>query len=86
MVNCISTQSDKEYALSRIQFLEKFELNHITDITLKQKLCDLLREYKDVFSKSEDDIGLIPFYEHAIQTTGLPMAKKPYRIPYKHIE
>ena len=31
-------------------------------------------------------LGLIPFYEHAIQTTGLPVAKQPYRIPYKHKE
>ena len=85
-MNNINIQVDKEYPLTRIQFLEKFELSHITDIPLKQKLCDLLWEYKDVFSTSEDDIGLIPFYEHAIQTTGLPVAKQPYRIPYKHKE
>ena len=53
---------------------------------MKQKLCDLLWEYNDVFSRSEDDTGLIPFYEHAIQTPGLPVAKKRYRIPNKHKE
>ncbi|KAK2719363.1 hypothetical protein QYM36_004996 [Artemia franciscana] len=64
----------------------KAYVNHITDIPLKKKLCDLIWEYKDVLSTSEDDIGLIPFYEHAIQTTGLPVAKQPYYIPYKHKE
>jgi len=53
---------------------------------LKQKLFNLLWEIKDVFSTSEDDMGLFPFYKHAIQTTGLPVAKQPYRIPYKHKE
>ena len=85
-MNIINIEVDKEYPLTRIQFLAKFELNHITDIPLKQKLCDILWEYKDVFSISEDDIGLIQFYEHAIQTKGLPVAKQPYRIPYKHKE
>ena len=85
-MNNINIQVDKEYPLTRIQFLEKFVLNYITDIPLKQKLCNLLWEYKDVFSTSEDDIGLIPFYEHTLQTTGLPVAKQPYRIPYKHKE
>ena len=61
LVNNINIKVDKEYHLTRIQFLEKFELNHITDIPLKQKLCDLLWQYKNVFSTSEDDIGLIPF-------------------------
>ena len=66
LVNNINIQVEKEYPLTRIQFLEKFELSHIADIPLKQKLCDLLWEYQDVFSKSEDDVGLIPFFEHAI--------------------
>ena len=35
---------------------------------------------------SEDDMGLFPFYKHAIQITGLPGAKHPYRIPLKHKE
>ena len=86
LVNNINVHVDKEYPLTRSQFLEKFELSHITDDSLKQKLCDLLWEYRDVFSTSEDDIRLIPFYEHAIQTTGPPVAKQPYRIPYKHKE
>jgi hypothetical protein len=85
LVNNINTQ-EKEYPISKTQFLEKFDLNHITDILLKNKLCELLWEFKDVFSTSENDIGLIPFYEHAIQTTGLPVAKQPYRIPYEHKE
>ena len=85
-MNNINVHVDKEFSLTRSQFLEKFELSHITDVSLKQKLCDLLWKYRDVFSTSEDDIGLIPFYEHAIQTTGPPVAKQPYRIPYKHKE
>ena len=64
-MNNINVQIDKEYPLTRSQFLEKFELSHITEVSLKQKLCDLLWKYRDVFSTSEDDIGLIPFYEHA---------------------
>ncbi|KAK2705021.1 hypothetical protein QYM36_017165 [Artemia franciscana] len=46
----------------------------------------LIMGIKNVFSTFEDEIGLIPFYENAIQTTGLPLAKQPYRIPYKHKE
>jgi hypothetical protein len=69
LVNNINTQ-EKEYPVSKTQLLKKFDLNHITDILLNNKLCELLWEFKDVFSTSENDIGLIPFYEHAIQTTG----------------
>ena len=53
---------------------------------MKQKLCELLWECKDVSSTSKDDIGLIPFYEHATQTTRLLVAKQPDRIPYNHKE
>ena len=35
LVNNINIQVDKEQPLTRIQFLEKFQLNHITDIPLK---------------------------------------------------
>jgi len=78
----IQTQFDKEYPLSRSQFLEKFERNNITGIPRKQKLGDILREYKDVFSTSEDKIRLIQFHEHPIPTTRVLVAKQPYRIPY----
>jgi hypothetical protein len=74
LVNNINTQKNI-YPLSKNRFLEKFGLSHITDIPLKQKLCELLWEFKDTFSTYEDDIGLIPFYEHAIQTICLPLAK-----------
>ena len=61
-------------------------MDHVTDMELKKKLCELLWNFKDVFSASENDIGLIPFYQHSILTTGNPVAKQPYRVPYKHKE
>ena len=87
LVNNINIQVDKEYPLTKIQFLEKFELNHISDIPLKQKLYDLLWEYKVVFFfKIWRRHRTYPILWTWIQTTGLPVAKQPYRIPYKNKE
>ena len=44
----------------------------------KQKLNELFKEYQDVFSQGEDDLGNTPLLEHAIETHGPPL-RQPYR-------
>ena len=44
----------------------------------QQQLNELFREYRDVFSQGEDDLGNTPLLEHAIETHG-PPRRQPYR-------
>ena len=44
----------------------------------QQQLNELLREFSDVFSRGEDDLGNTPLLEHAIETHG-PLLRQPYR-------
>ena len=44
----------------------------------QQQLNELFREYQDVFSQGEDDLGNTPLLEHAIETHGPPL-RQPYR-------
>ena len=44
----------------------------------QQQLNELFREYQDVFSQGEDDLGNTPLLEHAIETHGPPF-RQPYR-------
>ena len=44
----------------------------------QQQLNELFREYRDVFSQGEDDLGNTPLLEHAIETHGPPL-RQPYR-------
>ena len=44
----------------------------------QQQLSDLFREFSDVFSQGEDDLGGTPLLEHTIETHGPPL-RQPYR-------
>ena len=44
----------------------------------QQQLNDLLKEFSDVFSQGEDDLGCTPLLEHTIETHGPPV-RQPYR-------
>ena len=44
----------------------------------QQPLNKLFREYQDVFSQGEDDLGNTPLLEHTIKTRGPPL-RQPYR-------
>ena len=44
----------------------------------QQQLNDLFREFSDVFSQGEDDLGSTPLLEHTIETHGAPL-RQPYR-------
>ena len=44
----------------------------------QQQLNDLLREFSDVFSQGEDDLGSTPMLEHTIEIHGPPLCQ-PYR-------
>ena len=44
----------------------------------QQQLNDLFREFSDVFSQGEDDLGCTPLLEHTIETHGPPL-RQPYR-------
>ena len=44
----------------------------------QQQLNDLFREFSDVFSQGEDDLGSTPLLEHTIETHGPPL-RQPYR-------
>ena len=44
----------------------------------QQQLNDLFKEFSDVFSKGEDDLGCIPLLEHTIEMHGPPL-RQPYR-------
>ena len=44
----------------------------------QQQLNELFREFNDVFSQGEDDLGSTPLLEHAIETHGSPL-RQPYR-------
>ena len=45
---------------------------------LQQQLNELFREFSDVFSHGEDNLGNTPLLEHAIETHGPPL-RQPYR-------
>ena len=44
----------------------------------QQQLNDLFKEFSDVFSQGEDDLGCTPLLEHIIETHG-PSLRQPYR-------
>ena len=44
----------------------------------QQQLNDLFREFNNVFSQGEDDLGCTPLLEHTITTHGPPL-RQPYR-------
>ena len=44
----------------------------------QQQLNELFREFNDVFSQGEDDLGSTPLVEHTIETHGPPL-RQPYR-------
>ena len=45
----------------------------------QQQLNDLFKEFSDVFSQGEDDLGCTPLLEHTIETQGPPL-RQPYRL------
>ena len=44
----------------------------------QQQLNELFREFNDVFSQGEDDLGSTPLLEHTIETRGTSL-RQPYR-------
>ena len=44
----------------------------------QQQLNDLFKEFNDMFSQGEDDLGCTPLLEHTIETHGPPL-RQPYR-------
>ena len=44
----------------------------------QQQLNELFREFSDIFSQGEDDLGSTPLLEHTIETRGSPL-RQPYR-------
>ena len=44
----------------------------------QQQLNGLFKEFSDVFSQGEDDLGCTPLLEHTIETHG-PLLRQPYR-------
>ena len=44
----------------------------------QQQLNELFKEFQDVFSQSDDDLGNTPLLEHGIETHGPPL-RQPYR-------
>ena len=44
----------------------------------QQQLNDLFKEFSDVFSQGEDDLGCTPLLKHTIETQGPPL-RQPYR-------
>ena len=44
----------------------------------QQQLNELFKEYSDIFSQGEDDLGNTPLLVHAIETHGPPL-RQPYR-------
>ena len=44
----------------------------------QQQLTELFKEYQDVFSQGDDDLGNTPLLEHGIETHGPPL-RQPYR-------
>ena len=44
----------------------------------QQQLNDFFKEFSDVFSQGEDDLGCTPLLEHTIETHGPPL-RQPYR-------
>ena len=45
----------------------------------QQQLNELFKEYQDVFSQGEDDLGNTPLLEHAIETHGPPLCQPYWR-------
>ena len=53
----------------------------------KEYFAQLCREYNDVFSKNNQDIGKTTLIEMEIDTgDSLPVAQSPYTLPLKHYE
>ena len=50
----------------------------LSPLQQQQQLNELFREFSDVFSRGEDDLGNTPLLEHAIETHGPPL-RQPYR-------
>ena len=51
--------------------------NHLS-LLQQQQLNNLFKEFSDVFSQGEDDLGCTPLLEHTIETHGPPL-RQPYR-------
>ena len=51
--------------------------DHLSSLQ-QQQLNDLFKEFSNVFSQGEDDLGCTPLLEHTIETKGPPL-HQPYR-------
>lgn len=66
--------------------LDKVKLGDLVESDKKQ-LLNTLVEFADVFSKSEEDIGRTSLIKHRIiLTSDLPVHKKRYQVPFKHLQ
>ena len=51
---------------------------HLSPLQQQQQLNGLFKEFSDVFSQGEDDLGCTPLLEHTIEMQGPPLLQ-PYR-------
>ena len=74
----VKTLADKPPTASRPGPPRKPPLPERLSPLQQQQLNDLFREFSDVFSQGEDDLGSTPLLEHTIETHGPPL-RQPYR-------
>lgn len=64
-------------------FFKDIDLNHAClDDNGKERLMELLLQYRDIFAKDDFDLGRSNVAQHRIPTTcDLPIKQRPYRVP-----
>jgi len=75
-----SCSGDRSSSVSDSEFLDSFELAHLTQ-EQKAQLSALLVKWKHVFSLNEFDLGLVSGYEHAIDLSD----PTPFKSRHPHI-
>lgn len=61
---------------------DEFDLTHLDEIS-RNLLCEFINQYKSVFSQGEKTLSNTHKVQHQIITENvLPIAKRPYRVPY----
>ena len=74
--DCTTTTSNTE------DWVDKIKTNKNFDENSQAEIFDLLQQYHDVFSKSEDDVGCTDMIEHRIKLTDeTPVRQPDRRIP-----
>ena len=78
--NCQQRVDTDNVYVSDVDFLNMFELSHLTS-EQQQQMKNLLLKWKGVFSLHELDLGLVKGYEHHIELTD----HTPFRDRFPHI-